>query len=380
MQSKMTKFAVAAVLLVTAIIGVNVFTATPVWAIDQTVKELKNVKTLIITGADYWDSESIPFKFWVRFPGNKKDSLELRFESEKQLIVVQGNKAWAYWSDENVVKVYDNVTTSDGMMRDLAFWYKIAEINPWVTGTVLGTLKLFADDWQEDYGTFEKTGRDCVFVTCSYKPLSSSFWFICDVDNKHIIEGKYWRNINRQGDPVCHAASFEYDEVIDDSIFEFKYPEGANVINRGHEKEGDVINSGHEKEADVLFGRGETLFQEKETDQAIKIFQEVYEKYPDLNVAESALMMIGICYDRLGQYEKAIATYQKSLKEYEHLRGWTPSTYYYLGRAYGKNGQKDKALEAFQNCIIIGESIGANTEKFPIKDSRQDIERLLGTH
>jgi len=366
MKSKITKLATAAaVIIIAVLIGVNMLEGTPAWAIGQTVKALENIKTLVITGTDFWDFESIPFKFWLKFPENKKDSLNLRFESEKQIIVVQGTKAWSYWTEENVVTVYDNVTTSDGMMRDLAFWYKIAEHNPWITGKVLAILKLYTDDWQENYSKCEKTGRDCVFVTCSYKPLSSSFWFVCDLESKLIVEGKYWRNSDRQGSPVCHAVSFQYNEEIDDDIFNFKIPEGAKVTNREEQKE-----------ADTLFAHGERLFEEKETEQAIKIFQEVYEKYPNFNVAESSLMMIGICYEQLGQYEKAIATYQKAIKEYEYLKGWTFSTYYYLGRTYVKNGQKDKALEAFQNCLIIGESIGGDDDKFPIKHARWYIEEL----
>jgi len=365
MKKRITKFAAVAAITIAVLIGVNMLKGTPAWAIGQTVKALENIQTLVITGTDSWGSESIPFKFWLRFPEDKKDSLDLRFESEKQIIVVQGTKAWAYWTEENVVKVYDNVTTSNGMMRDIAFWYRITEHNPWITGKVLATLKLFTKDWQENYSKCEKTDRDCVFVTCSYKPLSSSFWFVCDLESKLVVEGKYWRNSDRQGPPVSHAVSFQYNEKIDDKVFDYKIPEGAKVINRKEQKE-----------ADTLFAHGERLFKEKETDQAINIFQEVYEKYPNLNVAESALMMIGICYERLGQYEKAIATYQKSVKEYEYLKGWTFSTYYYLGRSYVKNGQKDKAVNAFQNCLIIGESIGGDVDKFPLKDARQYIEKL----
>ncbi len=365
MKGRIARFVAAAVTIIAVISGVNIFNGTPVWAIDQTVKALESIQTLVITGTDSWGSESVPFKFWLRFPENKEESLHFRFESEKQIVVVKGTKAWSYRAEDNVVKIYDNVTTSNGMMRDLTFWYKIAENNPWITGKMLATLKLFTDDWQEDYSKFKKTGRDCVFVTCSYKPLSISFWFVCDLESKFIVEGKYWRNANRQGAPESHAVSFKYNEKIDDDIFNFTIPEGAKVISKKEEKE-----------ADTLFAHGEKLFKEKETDQAIKIFQEVYEKYPNLNIAESSLMMIGLCYDRLWQQEKAIATYQKSIEEYGYLKGWTYATHYYLGHSYMINGQKDKALEAFQNCIIIGESIGGNVDKFPFKQAREEIKKL----
>jgi tetratricopeptide (TPR) repeat protein len=267
----------------------------------------------------------------------------MRFESEKQIIVVRGTKAWAYWHDENAAKVYEDVTTSDDMMRDLRFWSKIGQLNPWITGKMLATLKSFADDWQEIYAKDEQTGQDRVFVNCSYKPLSSSFWFVCDPESKLIVEGKYW---------------------ISDGVFDFQIPEGAKIIERKEQNE-----------ADNLFARGEKLFEEEKPVQAIKVYKEVYEKYPNLNVAETALMMIGICYDHLGQYEKAIDTYQKSIREYGHLKGWIESTHFYLGCAYMKTGQNDKALQAFQNCILMGEGI-RDSDKFPLKHARERIEKL----
>ena len=366
MRNRITKLAAAAVIIIVAVFGINILdkSATPAWAIEQTVEALENTRTLVICGTDYWGSTSIPFKFWIRFSEDKNGLFDMRFESEKQIIVVRGTKAWAYWHDENAAKVYEDVTTSDGMMRDLRFWYKIGQLNPWITGKMLATLKLFADDWQEIYAKDEQTGQDRIFVNCSYEPLSSAFWFVCDPESKLIVEGKFWRNTNRQGPPVCHAMSFAYNEEISDGVFDFQIPEGAKVINRKEQKE-----------ADTLFARGEKLFEEEKTAQAIKVYKEVYEKYPNLNVAETALMMIGICYERLGQREKAIDTYQKSIREYGHLKGWIESTYFYLGHAYMKTGQNDKALQAFQNCILMGEGI-RDSNKFPLKHARECIEKL----
>jgi hypothetical protein len=367
MKSRMIKISAAAVVIVAVLIGVNMLKGTPAWAIEQTVEALENIKTLVITGKDFWDSEVVPFKFWIRSSEDKDELFDMRFENEKQIIVVRGTEAWAYWQEENTVKIFEDVTTSDGMMRDLRFWYKIAELNPWITGKMLATLKLFATDWQETYGKYgkeEQTGRDCVFVTCSYEPLSSSFWFVCDLESKLIVEGKYWRNVDCEGPPVCHAVSFTYNDEIDDEIFDFKIPEGAKVIDREEQKE-----------ADVLFAHGEKLFKEKEADQAIKIFQEVYEKYPNLNVAESALMMIGICYERMEQHEKAIETYHKAIREYPTLKGWSESTYFYLGRAYMNAGHNNKAVEAFKNCLILSQGV-RKSDSFPLKHAREYIEKL----
>ncbi|MHC4088188.1 MAG: hypothetical protein ACYSU5_23725, partial [Planctomycetota bacterium] len=97
------------------------------WAIEQTVEALEGIRTLVICGTDYWGTTSIPFKFWIRFSEDNNGLFDMRFESEKQIIVVRGTKAWAYWHDENAAKVYEDVTTSDDMMRDLRFWSKIGQ-------------------------------------------------------------------------------------------------------------------------------------------------------------------------------------------------------------------------------------------------------------
>jgi tetratricopeptide (TPR) repeat protein len=369
MKSRITKLAAAAVMILVAVFSITVLdkSAAPAWAIEQTVEALENIQTLVITGTDYWGPESIPFKFWFRFSDENKGSFDMRYESEKQIIVVRGTRAWAYWSEENVVKTYENVKDSEGMMRDLRIWYKIADLNPWITGKMLATLKSFADEWHQTYGKDERTGRECVFVTCSYKPLSTCFSFACDLENKLLLEGKYWRNSNRTGPPVCHAISLAYNEQISDETFDFQVPQGAKVIDRKAQKA--------QQEADALFHRGEMLFEKGQTAEAIGIYRQVHEKYPDLNVAESALMMIGICYGRLGQREQAIDAFQKSIREYGNLKGWTEPTYFYLGRAYMDTGQKDKALEAFKNCLIMGGGV-RDPDKFPLKHAREYIEKL----
>ena len=366
MKSRMTKLATAAVIMIVAVFAIYIIdkSATPAWAIEQTVDALGDIRTLIICGNDHWDSASIPFKFWIRFSEDNNGLFDMRFESEKQIVVVRGTKAWEYRQHKNTVKVYEDVNVSDAMMRDLRFWYKIAQLNPWITGKMLAALKLFSDDWREIYAKDEQTGRDRVFVNCSYEPLSSSFWFVCDPETKLIVEGKYWRNTTCQGPPVCHAMSFAYNEEMSDEIFDFQIPQGAKVINKNEPEE-----------ADNLFARGEKLFEERKLAQAITVYRQVYEKYPDLNVAATALMMIGVCYEHQGQIEKAIETFEKSTREHGHLKGWIESTYFYLGYVYMETGRNDKALQAFQNCILMGEGV-RDPDKFPLKDARECIQKL----
>jgi tetratricopeptide (TPR) repeat protein len=130
------------------------------------------------------------------------------------------------------------------------------------------------------------------------------------------------------------------------------------------------------EESRALFNRGEHLFHnEKKYEEAIPIYQQVYEEYPDLNIASTALMMIGLCHNWLGEPEQEIAAYEKAVREYPYRYGWIESTYFYLGSAYEGQGQMDKALEAYDNCLIAGRGV-RDPDTFPLKDARECIEYI----
>jgi outer membrane lipoprotein-sorting protein len=372
MKSRKRKLATAAVIIFALVLSVTILdrATAPAWAIGQTVEALEHVNGLVISGTAHWDSTSIPFKIWIRPSKDNKDSFDMRSECEESIYVVRGKRAWAYWPDENLVKVYDDVTTSYGMMRDLQFWYDLAQLNPWITGKVLASIKWVADDWKEVYDKDERTGRDCVFVTCSYKP-KSKFWLVCDLETKLIVEAKYWNwsCADLEGPPACHATSFAYNEKISDEIFEFQIPEGVKVIDKAKERK-------EIEESEALSNQAENLFHnEKKYAEALEVYQQVYDRFPELNIAEEALMMIGICHGRLEQPDRAIEAFQKAVSEYPDLKGWIEATYFYLGCAYMDQGQTEEALEAVQKCLTAGEGV-RDPDKFPLKNARECIDRI----
>lgn len=458
MKNRRTRLATAAALAAAVVLSVAVmdWLAPPAWAIGQTVKALRDVRSIVIRGVGYDDGTTDPFTLSIRPSQDGAEGLDMRFECREQLTVVRGKKAWVYWPDKNVVDIYEDVTTSYGMMRDLQWWYDLAALNPWVTGKILAATKHIAKDWEEAYGRDEHTGRDSVFVTCGYGS-ESTFWFVCDLETKLIVEAKYWNwsSPDPEGPPACHATSFTYNEDLDDAVFELQIPEGARIVDKAKtrkiEQEARVLSDRAErlfmegkfaqsieiyqqvydrypdltdgvpastalcmmgsaylrlgepeKAVEVLrkqraeyghlegsgsaydsLGRaymdmGENLFHnEKKYAEALKIYQQVYDTYPDQIVAEEALMMVGLCHRRLGQRDKEIAAYEKAVSEYAHLKGWIEATYFYLGRAYMEGGQKEKALEAFENCLRAGQGV-RRPDQFPLKEARQCIDQIKG--
>jgi len=88
-------------------------------------------------------------------------------------------------------------------------------------------------------------------------------------------------------------------------------------------------------------------------------------------------MMIGICYDWLKQPGKAIEVFQKAIREFPNLKGWIESTWFYLGNECWQIGQKDKTLEAFENCLATGAGV-RDPDRFPLKDAREAIAKIKG--
>ena len=61
----------------------------------------------------------------------------------------------------------------------------------------------------------------------------------------------------------------------------------------------------------ALFWRGEVLFAQKRYEQALTGFQQALEREPRGEKAADALLKIGLCYQRLGQPERARATFER---------------------------------------------------------------------
>ncbi len=361
MGSRVTKLATAAAIIFIGVFGLTILDRSPAWAIAQTVEAMEQIKTLTITGVSAYGYEQVPFKCWIKFSGQNGKSLNIRYECEREVVVVRDNLAFGYDPRANKVVIF----TGPKFHQNLQVLYKVRELSPWITGRMLDVLKLLTDDWQETYEKSPQTGSDRVIVTCSYKPLNASFWFVVDLESKLIIEGKHWFNTNREGTPNLHADSFIYNQDIPDRIFDFEIPGDAKVINQQDFEQ-----------ANTLFDKAFKLFdKDKNYSEAIKIFRQVYESYPEQNIAEESLSMIGICYGAMGENQKAIESFEKAVSEYPNLKGWSESTYFYLGNAYMKTGQKDKALEAFRNCLVMGEGV-RDPNTFPLKDARGYIEKL----
>jgi len=371
MKRRRAKFGAvaAAILLAVVFFGQGTDKA---WSVGQTIAAMKKIETLHITGKGLCGGEQVDFECWVAWPGAEADVLRMRYQcgcARKTTVFVQGDTVYAYSPVKKEVRVGDG-----SKIEDLQYWYEGAKLSPWLTGKMLQVLKLIGHGWEQTEMTDPDTGAEQILVTCSHPPSNVSFHLVVDPESKLVVRAKLWRNLQWEGEPSLDAQTFTYNPEIPDDFFKFEAPEGATVID----EQAEQASAEREAAGRDLLNQAEHLFRsEKKYVEAAKIYQQVYDQYRDLNIGEHALMMVGLCHRRLGQSEREIEAYEKTVSEYAHLKGWIEATYFYLGQAYLEQGQKDKALEAFENCLASGQGV-RQPDQFPLKEAREAIAQIKG--
>jgi tetratricopeptide (TPR) repeat protein len=319
---------------------------------------MKKIESLHISGQNLCGGKLVNFDCWVRPPARGSDLLRMRYQcgcERKTTVVVQGGTVYVYWPTANVVRIMDG-----SKEQDLQYWYEGAKISPWLTGKLLETIRLIGRGWQQTTETDPSTGQEQIVITCTFSSSNSAAILVVDPETKLVHRAKLWRNLQRQGPPEYDAQVITYNPELPADFFEFQIPPGATVVDERR------------------FDQAEQLFhKDKNYAEALQIYWQVYRAYPTVPIGEEALMMIGICHACLHQPEQAIEVFQKAIREFPHLSGWIEATWFYLGNAYCQLGQKEKAREAFENCLAIGAGV-RDPDKFPLKDAREAIARIKG--
>ena len=350
---RIVKLAAAAAAVVTALLVLDYFGgsiggATPLWAIEQTIEALDDTRNCVISGTANGPLRSMPFKCQI-----ESDDC-LRYESDDEVYVIKGYLSHLYHPD------YGEVLVREG--GDPTWYHKLMEIKLWASGSLLKRLRKISDDWQQTYAEDINTGRDSVFVTCTY--LGRSVWFQVDVETKLIIRGKLWRYVGMQGKPAYVTETILYNVEMPDGTFDFVVPPGVKVVSREE----------HEART-ALFNEAWALDKKKQNGEAIKLYQQVYEKYPTWERAAWSVERIAdLNRLRLGRRDRAVELYEKIIREYPQLSYRLLRTYHSLGRCYMGAGRNDKALEAFETCLEFGRE--RNTEWFVFDDCKEKIAEL----
>jgi len=371
MRTKTIKFATAAVVIVAAFALTTLDrSAGRAWSVEQTIEAIQKLERLHIKGKCFCGSDSDPeildFNFWIEHLDEDSESLKMRFECDKFILIVQGKTVYECRPKEKVAKIVNGPD-----IDELKFWYKAADFSPWLTGKMLQTLRLFSDDWKEVVQYDSSTGKKQILVSCSYAPADTSYSIVVDAESKLIQTA----TMLKKGQPCVDAHAFTYNQENPPGAFEV--PADYTIID---EKAID--------ESQALSERALQLYKEKKFAEALKLYQQGYEQYGSLNnglyeqygapnkglVGWEMLYMVGQCYAELGQFDKMVDTYLKHISEYGHLPG-SDDAHYCLGLAYHILGQNEKALEAYEKCLQIGKDI-REPDQYPVKNARKRIEEI----
>jgi len=359
MRTKRAKLATAAAILIAAFVLTTLdrFSGTA-WSVEQTIAAIKKLETLHVKGKCFWgpdsDPEILDFDFWVQLPDEDSEVLKMRFECDKRIVIVEGETAYECRPKEKTVNI---VNGSD--FAELQIWYKSAEFSPWLTGKMLWVLRQFSDDWKQVVQHDSSTGKKQIRVTCSY-PSDTFYYIVVDAESKLIQTA----TMLKKGMPCVVAQTFTYNQESPPDAF--KVPADYNIVN-----EEDI------EESRALYNRAGQLFVEKKYTEALRLYQQGYERYGSLNngrVGRDMLYMVGMCYPEIGQFDKMVETFLKYINEYSHLPG-SDHAHYCLGLAYEELGQNEKALEAYEKCLLISEGID-EPDQYSVKSARKHVEKI----
>lgn len=234
MRHPITKYAVAALIVVAVLVGLSLFKSTGnvAWAIEQSIEALREYRGLVVEG---WDSERSwiedgsmelrPSKSWATANADQTAVEKYRTEVDGLVtLVTNGSRTWRYYPKTNTVHVENRPYVAGECWIGSSFLEQLAE------GRESGLITR----WEESTGRDPDTDEERVILSVAWEeprwngPRSMRLEF--DRQSKLLVGFKQWENADWQG-PATHVAEkITYCEALPDDLFEYEIPAGATVI------------------------------------------------------------------------------------------------------------------------------------------------------
>jgi len=235
MRHPVTRYGIAAVLVLAALVGFTMFrhTGNVTWAIEQSIQALSQYRAVLVEGSDTqrtWQEngslEPRPTKSWA--VANADQTMVEKYRHEVNgvaVLVTNGRKTWRYDPQTNTVRIENRPYVASEC------WF----------GQLLEQLKDGRDagiltDWKETYGQDPATGRQRIFLACAWRDGRwngpRSMWFEFDRESKLPVRFKQWENAGWEGPATLVGERITCYESLPDDLFEFEIPPGATVIEQ----------------------------------------------------------------------------------------------------------------------------------------------------
>ncbi|MBN2594039.1 MAG: hypothetical protein JXA81_11065 [Sedimentisphaerales bacterium] len=219
MNSRISKLAAVAVLILAVVLGVSLLdrSATPAYAIEQTIQAMRSVSSVRAYCTD-WDGSK--GEVWVRI--NPETGQEEYYYSDigNLLIVATPQKTFYYHKDKNLVRI-----RNEHVLAAEVRFSKLFEDLPDLIEKLNGKLD-FKSVFDQDLNTQ-------VIRVHGYIPAQKDFGekeFIVNVDPKTKLPINTETLKSAHGQGVKIVDRFEYNVEIPQGLFDFEIPEGVKVV------------------------------------------------------------------------------------------------------------------------------------------------------
>jgi outer membrane lipoprotein-sorting protein len=234
MRHPMTKYGVAALIVLAAIVGLSLFkdTGNVAWAIEQSIEAVSKYRAIIIEGSSAertWDPEGglelQPIKMWGVANADQTGIEKYRFELDGvTMLVTDGEKTWKYEPQAHRVTIRNRP-------------YVASECS--LGSQLLEQLKDFREQgiltrWHESVRRDPATDSQRIVLRIAWEaarwngPRSVRIEF--DRESKLPVSFKQWENADWQGTATLNATTMTHYETLPDEVFTYDIPEGATVI------------------------------------------------------------------------------------------------------------------------------------------------------
>jgi len=221
MKSKITKLAVAAVLVIAAVMFITILnkSVSPAWALSETIEILRNFGGLCMIGTITIDGQEKGTEIWMQANKSKTSSQDCVTHITNGIIQwAKDGSTYTYIPQENTV-YYENAVT--------------AGASPWLgpallemLGKMEGTKILKSKDLA--------TGGGRVTLIGSIQNVNGFNEYVIefDAETKLPVTLKMWDHPDRSGRPTFEAYKITYYKELSKDLFDVKLPGNPKYVEK----------------------------------------------------------------------------------------------------------------------------------------------------
>jgi len=219
MKSRITEIGAAAAIIVLVVLGVALIdrSATPAYAIEQTIQAMRSVSSVHAYCTD-WDGSK--GEVWVKVDPETGQEKYYYADIGNLLIVATPQKTYYYHKDKNLVRIRNEYVPA-AEVRFSRLFEDLPDLIQRLNGKV---------DFKSE---FDRDLQKEVIKVHGYIPAQKDFAgreFIISVDPKTKLPINTDTIQGAPGQGVKSVDRFEYNVSIPQGLFDFEIPEGAEVV------------------------------------------------------------------------------------------------------------------------------------------------------